>query len=472
MSQINISNKKINNNSSIEEIKCFLEKIFNNMYIKSLIDTHYLSKISKILENMNGSCKKKYKFNFDFDFENLIFSIYNCEEIRVGWWTNSFFHWTDDVETFSSVSSYRGKSPFGKHTTQMNLMKFVSEIIGIRFCDFKTFEEFQNQIYYICKHNEKYAKLVIETFNINIGAKDYLNIGDNYFDPHEDFINRIKTIFVELLLVRIKRSNILIHKINEIKLCLREKVPMETVHIIMEFLGPISLTDVACKYCLEKKKSIDIALNHSTSQCNKGIYGCVKCKIYGKPKHIYKSHNTTNCDIKTECVYCIYHNKPSSVYLSHIITECNNLDNINNPNNSNNPNNPKNLNICCDNFPKYKYCLECKKSGLFPKIFKSHNVNSCKNLHYCVYCISFDKNQKIYNSHVLSDCKKYKSDKFLLDSYKKKKFYQYNIDKETFVCYIDPNKYKNREKYEECLYFSANCCKWCKDILCVCGANE
>lgn len=455
MSQINISNKKINNNTSIEEIKCFLDKIFESMYMNSLIDCSYLGKIFKILENMNNL--KKY--GLVFDFKDLIFSIYNCEKIRLGWWTNSFFHWTDDVKIFSSnnssiSSNYNGSSPFGSHTTQMNLMQLVSEIIGIRFCDFETFEEFQKQIYYICKHNENYAKLVIETFNINIGAKDYLNVGDDYFDPHEDFINRIKKIFVELLLVRIKRYNIFIHKKNEIKFCLKEKVPIEVVRIIMEFLGPISLIDVACKHCLKKKKSIDVALTHSTLQCNQGIHGCVKCKISGQPQHIYKYHNTANCDIKIGCVYCSYHGKPSSVFSSHIITECLYLDDSK---------------ICCDNSSKYKYCLECKDSGQVSRIFKSHKVNSCKKLHYCVYCISLDKHPKIYNSHILSDCKRYKKDKILLDSYKKKKNSKYNINKETFICYIDPNKYIKREQLELCENSYIDVCTWCREIYCICG---
>jgi hypothetical protein len=371
------------------------EKI--GLYVGQTSTQIYLMKFLDIIEG---------KTTFGFYSKYFTYNSFS----KKGWWNKGF----------------RSSNKINGHNIHMLVISIISEIAGIRFEDFPTIDKFMSQLYYLTKRNKLLGDFILDSLSLETSVstfgkksrnlitklimerrKRYILFENRFQNRHTGFIqNRFENIFAKTFR-------------------LGNKVPCELIYYIIEFLGfDNALRFIGCEHCIRAGKSIDVALNHSSSRC-KSV--CIKCKILGKPVEIYSQHTTENCK-HNKCQYCI----KRKYNPNHLIFDCKFLD-VNVCDKSSprvcDKSSPR---VCDKSSPRVcekssinTQCGECKYKNDW-RVSKTHNTLSCKFTTYCVYCHSLSKSPKEFNSHTISTCK------------------QYNSDSSTYKSYLEKYKFRNR----------------------------
>jgi hypothetical protein len=369
------NNKKIDINSLIHEKEV-------SMMISEFINFQSKDELGKIFLDMQEG-----DINFGLFKKGKILQQTDVRK-KTGWWQKSFLN---NGIVYRSV------------TKHMFVIAVVAEIAGLRFEDFPTFDSFSSRLYYLCKYN-KFLGSIIQ-FSTNVSIYD----------------SKIVDLMSKVMIVRERRFQILQRCKYEILFLLKQKLqtklPSDLIRYIGEF-NDFNIENLVCKNCFAKK-SIDVALSHTTSNCKIGCVKCkivcVKCKIMGKPQEIYGNHTTKYCRESNNCGYCSAGNRKSN----HFILNCYYL-----------------------NRDVKTSCIECKNKGCNPRVFKSHNVSLCAYTRHCVYCFGQGKSARVFKTHTIAKCKNYA---------RHQKLYQssqiYCIDRESFMNGI--GKKYNEYDYEE-----------------------
>ena len=349
-SSISKDGQKVTQNKKIDTESLVHSKNVKTM-IQSWVGDNCLSTKERQLNIINIIKGKQISKNIFLEYFT-----YNTSLSKKGWWNSSF-------RKDGLVCGY------SKH---MLIISMIAEIAGIRFDSFETFAEFSSKLYYLTKNRKDLGDYVTNSESMELTLLT--------FGP------KVQELFTKLILTREKRFKIfqqrfvLFERHFDMNFRGCKKIPSVLINHILEFLGfNVALEFVACEHCLRNKKSIDVALNHTSSKCKSG---CFKCKMYGRPREIYIQHQTENCTQDNGCQYCSLTQKQSK---GHSIYACKFL-----------------------RTNSQTFCGDCSNYGCKPHVYRSHDLSSCRFVKYCAYCYSINKTQKVFNSHTIANCRKYR----------------------------------------------------------------